>query len=337
MDSNGLIYYRLFQIKGSGVQTWLACEWDNFIPKELSQDLLWGKPIFVSGISMTAIQSRHPKRKIGNRLWFDIKTKLDRNDEIRINYDIDIRDTFVNLFGQIRQYQNPIINTLLGLPRDYLIKEVGEKRLGGKGIKINTKILKVANMISEILDLDIHKIGVIGSQLIHFQEKDTSDIDLCVACKLCEMEDIFYRIQRFRKQNKRWQILKYEHYSFPYKICFKDETEVDLFPKATSLVDHFLNKTIRWRVNGQRETKKFIVTDTTLGHEGWPVIFAKNTAEPIIILCNGFRGVFRPKDVFSANCLPVTIQSSKGEQTQAWIIQDPFRDIENAGRYLIFR
>ena len=321
------ITYRLFELSRNRL-IWLFCEWDAFIPQSLG-GRFWGKPIYAS---LGKKIDKNRRNRVGaNKIWIDLKWSVNANGGLEINYDVDIIKYVIGDLGFKELETDEVLSSVVGIDSNKLIQE--------RGPHSNSRSPNdLVKQISSELEIDASNLGVIGSQVIGLEEKSESDFDVAINMRLHKMakfqKDIWILKNKSRKLQKDFLGLH-----FPYKVFFKEieggKFGVDIFPKAIDLENHPLFQTKRWAKCGDKIEKEFQISDTKLGHEGWPTLVSSK-GEMLVVLCNGFRGVFQEHDVISTKCFQ-TIVSSENRQIPVWVIQDPFRDIREAKTFFRFR
>jgi len=311
---------------------WFFCEWDKLLPQNMS-DFLWGKPIYICPTDLAP--KVYELRKKNNQIWVDLKQVIHRDSEILPNYDADIVRSLIQDFGVTALEMWDISSGLVGMSHSRLLREVASH--DNSFIRLSSTI-KVRERLSSILSIDADRIGFVGSQTIGLEKEVTPDLDIVVNLQISEMQEFEKRIWKLKRGSRHLQGNKFGMH-FPYKLVIEDDLlgqlEIDIFFKALDPENHLLAGAIEWIRRGGKQRRKFCVKDVTLGAEGWPVLFNESSV-PIIILCNGFKGVFKVDDVVTASCCDVDIHYSD-RIINTWVIDDPFRDIENAKGYFRFR
>ena len=318
MDSNQLV--------------WLFCEWDKLLPQSMS-NFLWGKPIYICPVGPAP--QAYELRKKNNQIWVDLKQVVHRDSEILPNYDADIVMSIIEDFGVTTLQMWDISSGLVGMSHSRLQREVSSH--DNSFIRLSSTV-RVKERLSSILGIKADRIGFVGSQTIGLEKEETTDLDIVVNLPVSEMQEFENKIWKLKRQNRHLQKKKFGMH-FPYKLVIEDDflgqSEIDIFPKALDPENHLLAEATEWIRRSGKQRRKFCVKDVTLGAEGWPVLFSESSI-PIIILCNGFKGVFKVDDVVTANCCEVDIHYAD-HVLNSWVIDDPFRDIENAKDYFRFR
>jgi len=223
----------------------------------------------------------------------------------------------------------------VGLSPDSLLNEVPSHDNRFLHLDSTAKIRK---RLSSILGIQVEHIGFTGSQTIELTNEGASDLDIVVNLPLSEMQDFASRIWNLKRNARHLQREKFGIH-FPYKLVLEDDSlgqlEIDIFPKALDPQNHLLAGAKEWLKLDAKQRKEFHLRDIALGAEGWPVVISDGNI-PVIILCNGFRGVFKAEDVLRANSSEVCIRYVD-RMLNGWVIDDPFRDIENANSYFRFQ
>lgn len=293
--------------------------------------LFWGKPVYIC--PRTSFPPCYQSRKQNDEIWVDLKWYLHKDGKMSINYDKDIVETLIQEFNVKPLQTKDIFSGLAGVHPSRLVKEVGSH-----ANPVIYRNLGMRTRVSTILNIESNRIGFIGSQVIGLQRDEVSDFDIVVNMPLSRMSEFAKTLWDLKKRTSHLQKDKLNLH-FPYKVFLEGCTEapfgVDLFPKALDLENHFLVGAEEWSRRSTKQEKKFEVMGTSLAHEGWPVLFV-NRGELVVILCNGFRGVFVPRDLVIAKSFNVSI-SYADHKVDVWVIDDPFRDIEQVERYFKFR
>jgi len=280
-----------------GELIWLFCEWDYFLPHNMS-GFYWGKPIYISntGIQSSALQYRI----INDHLWIDLKWKADSNEALNINYDNDIIQMLDDVFAIKPILKSKVFPGFIGISPERLEDEIGSHS--------NPNVQQIASTLSylaKVLEVEISQLGVIGSQVLAIQGPE-SDLDIVVNLCLNKMPEFFCKVWRIKKRFLHLQRAQLGMY-YPYKLfldnCPGIKFGIDLFPKAVDIGNHPLYKSERWNMcETNKQRRKFEVLDSRFSHEGWPMLLCKND-DPVVILCNGFRGVFTQGEVFTSLCV----------------------------------
>lgn len=294
---------------------------------------LWGKPVYV--YSTGPIPPTYELRKGDGQVWVDLKWIAYKGSKMRTNYDVDIVRSLVNEFGLTTLQRRGIFSGLVGISPDRLLREVPSH---DNPLVYYHSANGIRKRLSSILNVEVEQVGFIGSQAIELGKWEASDLDIVVNLPLSQMRDFESNIWKLKRQAHQLQKEKFGIH-FPYKLVLPDDSlgqlEVDIFPKALDPQNHLLAGAKEWLRRSAKQKKRFHVTDTALGAEGWPVLFSDDNI-PVIILCNGFKGVFKEGDVVAANSFEVCIDY--GDRVlNTWVIDDPFRDIEDAKAYFRFR
>ncbi|MGM0687036.1 MAG: hypothetical protein ACQET3_08720 [Promethearchaeati archaeon] len=325
------IFYRLFKVDNNQL-VWLFCEWDKLLPENLSP-LLWGKPIYICA-SGPAPRVYDLREKNG-QIWTDLKQVFHPNSEARPNHDVDIVGSLIHDFGVTMFEMWDISPGFVGISRSRLVREVPSH---SKPLVRRHSMWKMRERLSSIMGVKADRIGFAGSQAIGLEKQGQSDWDVAVNLQVSEMKEFEDKIWELKRQTRNLQRKKFGMH-FPYRLVVGDdvlgETEMDMFPKMLDAENHLLAGAAEWARRSGKQRSKFCIKNVTLGAEGWPVLLNDSDA-PIIILCNGFRGVFRRDDIVTASCFEVDIRFAD-RVLRAWVIDDPFRDIENAKDYFRFQ
>lgn len=323
------VFYRLFRMN-NGELLWLFCEWDQLLPRSMTGHA-WGKPVYLAPVTPFApyLQSR----RVNDHTWVDLKWLRLENGRMAINYDKDIVRMLIEDFGVDPVRTTPIFPGIVGVSADRLEREVGSH-----SNPLAHKYSAVQSELSALLHIHRNRIGMAGSQVIGLQDDESSDLDIVVNMPLSRMSEFANTVWDLKRRARHLQRDKLGMH-FPYKIflkgCAATPFGIDLFPKALDLQAHFLTGAQEWTICSTEQRKEFHVQDTSLAHEGWPILLC-NDQWPLVILCNGFRGVFAQGDVVKAKCVQAIV-SHREHSVNVWIIDDPFRDIEGAESYFKFQ
>ena len=298
-------------------------------------DLFWGKPIYLA--TTTPVPPYYQLRRQGDRVFVDLKCIIQEDSSPRLNYDVDIVRSLAEDFHLSLVQSENVFSGLVGISPKQLLREVPSH---SAPVLCLPPVQRIRNRLSIIFEVNTEQIGLVGSQAIGLSKKKgtVSDWDIVVNLPLSQMPEFERRVRKLKSQARYLQREKFGLH-FPYKIVLDDrdmgQLEVDVFPKATDLQHHPLAGAKNWLRNTPKHIERFCVSDVSLASEGWPMLYTDANV-PVIILCNGFKGVFRVGDLVVASCFKVLIEY--GDHTlDAWAIDDPFRDIQNARSYFKFR
>jgi hypothetical protein len=317
------MFYRLFRLDHNR-QLWMFCEWDKLLPLNMS-NMFWGKPLYLN--QSTPYPSFYKSRTCKREVWIDLKWRYLPGCGMDINYDKDIVKSLTEDFNVNSIHTSPLFTGLVGLSPDQLIREIGSHSSSYDNPELRNKL-------SSLLVFNPRSAGFIGSLAISIPSNEASDYDIAVNMPLSKMPDFAQKVWSFKKHTRYIQKDKIGM-QFPYKVFFENEretqVEVDLFPKAIDIENHVLAGARKWTISGPKQQIEFLIINTDLSHEGWPVLRNYN-GEMIVILCNGFRGIFHVGQKILGQAFKVCI--TKGNtKIEVWVIDDPFRDIIAARDY----
>lgn len=297
--------------------------------------LFWGKPVYVSTASQAP--PYYSVRRQGNQVFVDLKCIIHEDSTVHLNYDVDIVRSLAEDFDVSFVRSKDVFSGLVGISPKQLLREIPSH---SAPVLCHPSVQIIINRLSSIFEVNAEQIGLVGSRAIGLSKEESavSDWDIVVNLPLSQMPELERRVWRLKSQARHLQREKFGLH-LPHKLVLEDrdmgQLEIDVFPKAIDPEHHPLAGAKNWLRRTAKHIERFRVSDVALASEGWPILYT-DVNVPVIILCNGFKGVFRVGDVIVASCFEVSIEY--GNHTlNAWAIDDPFRDIENARSYFKFR
>ena len=327
------VFFHLCRFAGRDILLWLFSEWDYMLPTSLIKNRVIGKPIFLGSThDIEDFEGTHPKRIYQKRKWYDLTIKMNIQGKEDINSDKEILTVLSCLLGIDLNANDQQIFSLAALPRDNVMKSFGDMGKRARNIKKKKETKRIASEISMITGIPISNIGITGSRILGMCDPRLSDYDLSLYCEYNEMIHIKKRIRKYKEMPSYNQELKYSGLHFPLKITLKNGKSVDLFFKPIEESHPTLRGLKNMQIVKENHLCKFKIKSTSFAFDGWPILEVIEEPSTLIIMCNGFRGVFDVGMVFTCQAKLIKIEYFDSTDMLAYVISDPFHEIKNVNR-----